>query len=115
MNHETENVIGRVEQLYVADALDGTIIRPWWFASVELDDPVPEWIERGRGVSWSYFPLQAQDVNGSQRIVRAIVDEISILSPGVEARDRLARVVTLSESVGPRLVRRNVGRVLGVC
>jgi hypothetical protein len=88
--------------------------------------------KRNGGVSWSHNALQTQDVNGTTRLLRGIIKEVSILSPGVEPAEPLARVAWIGEehregspTAGRRSVRpvvrepaqlrvRNTGQVLGV-
>ena len=97
---EEANVIGRVRELSVFPDVTGGIVRDWYFASVELSAP-PSWIRRGCGVSWSHIPLATQDVNGTTRLLRGVITEVSVLSPSVEPAESMARVCLLGDARSP--------------
>ena len=89
---EEANVIGRVRELYIAPDVTGGVARDWYFASAELTD-APGWLKRNSGVSWSHIPLRTQDVNGTTRLLRGVITEVSVLSPSVRPAESMARVV----------------------
>ena len=52
VDHDPEQRIGTVLDLYTYKDVDhGTRVRDWWFARCELDE-APGWLKRGSGVSW---------------------------------------------------------------
>jgi hypothetical protein len=91
VDHDRE--VGRVRDIFAAPHTDG---RRWLFASVELDE-CPTWLKRDGGVSWSYRVLFDQDVRGTQRLLRAIIDEVTLVSPGFVPVEPLARVAWVGE------------------
>ena len=110
---------------------------PWICARTVVDDP-PGWLKTYRTKAsfgrWDVHATTHED--GWQRVTRAIVREVSLLSPAVEPAEPLAQVVLVRHapaavSPGPagaaprtgnvvipsngQLIRRpNIGRVLGV-
>ena len=123
VDHDMSRQVGTVRELFVAPDYQGG---DWYWASVELTDP-PGWLKRDGAVSWSHVPLREQDVNGTTRLLRGIIKEISILSPTVQAAEPRARVEWIGEPVTKRsageviqhppgaLIRRpGIGQVLGV-
>ena len=66
------------------------------FASVTFTRP-PGWLRRDGGVSLQYATLQKQDVDGWIRVLRAILDEVSVLTPATKPREPCARVTWLGE------------------
>jgi hypothetical protein len=122
VDHDDGRVVGEVREIATFPETDG---RTWLFASVALSEP-PEWLKRNGGVSWGYKVLQEQDVNGTRRLLRAFVTEISVLSPSVQPDEPLARVTWIGEQrlrartvehrhpPGRVLRRPNSGYVIGV-
>lgn len=122
VDHDMSRQVGRVREIFVAPDYQGG---DWYWASVELTGP-PGWLRRDGAVSWSHVPLREQDVNGTTRLLRGIVKEISILSPSVQPAEPRARVEWIGEPVkrsagevihhppGTKQVRRGLGQVLGV-
>lgn len=128
VDHDDDRVVGRVREMWVGEDVDyGTRVRSWHFATCELDER-PDWLERGSGVSWSYYPLREYTAWGTETTVltRCIVREISILTPATAPAEPLARVALLRqvepkpaerESVilgGAMIHRPAIGQVLGV-
>ena len=97
---EEANVIGRVVELYIAPDMNGGVVRDWYFASAELDRP-PAWLKRNSAVSWSHIPLRTQDVNGTTRLLRGVITEVSVLSPSVQPAESMARVVLVDDARSP--------------
>ena len=130
VDHLAERQVGTVREIFIAPDVVGGVVQDWYMASVELPDP-PGWLKRNGGVSWSYNKLQTQDVNGSTRLLRGIIHEVSILSPSVEPAEPRARVAWVGESPAARttstraagevfygdgttITRHGIGQVLGV-
>ena len=130
VDHDFGQTIGRVTNTWVSKDVDfGTRVRNWWFAGAELDER-PEWLKRGCAVSWCYHPLHTYQPwdDGPEVMTSALLREISVLSPGVEPREKLARVGYVKElpaarnaepegqvfGHGQMLIRPNIGTVLGV-
>ena len=90
INHDMDRQVGTVREIYTAPSVDGGHVRDWFYASCEITDP-PGWLKVNGGVSWSYRTLQRQDVNGTERLLRALIDEISILTPSTRPAEPLAR------------------------
>jgi hypothetical protein len=93
VDRDQRDQIGRVREIFVAPDVNAGVVREWHFASVELSAP-PDWLKVGGAVSWSYSALRTQQVGETTRILRALINEISILSPStrppVRPRVRLA-------------------------
>jgi hypothetical protein len=100
VNHDPGRQVGTVREIYIAPTVDGGVVRDWYFASVRLDDP-PDWLARHGAVSWGYKALQTQDVKGSLRLLRALITEVSILSPSTAPAESLARVCLVGETSSP--------------
>jgi hypothetical protein len=135
VDHNEANMVGRVRELFIAPDVAGGVTQDWYMASCELDSP-PGWLKRNGGVSWSYKTLRAQDVRGSTRLLRALISELSILTPATEPAEPRARVVWVGKAdssaagrptserfaagevilhdPGVRVIRHNTGRILGV-
>jgi hypothetical protein len=86
-------------------------------------------LKHGGGVSWSHRALHTYELGESTVLTRGLIDEVSILSPGVEPAEPFARVAWVGEEeqcsshAAPgeviyhppvTRVRRNIGRVTGV-
>ncbi|MGZ4391715.1 MAG: hypothetical protein ACXVRK_06300 [Gaiellaceae bacterium] len=135
VDHDTGRLAGIVDELVELPDTDGT----WVAARCTISDP-PDWLRRGTKASFEYRTLVKRQVNGWPCVSRALVSEVSILSPGrtpVEARAQVALyhpldvppktaqpaavrqpVTAAGELVGPGagavVVRRNGGQVLRV-
>lgn len=106
-------MVGTVREIFEAPDSGGG---DWYWASVELTYP-PGWLKRNGGVSWSHNALQTQDVNGTTRLLRGLITEVSILSPSVEPAEPRARVAWIGESqrasaAGPSSDRPVAGEVI---
>ena len=121
VDHDPSREVGYVLETFVAPDYKGG---DWYWASVEITDP-PGWLKRNGGVSWSHNPLRELDVDGTTRLLRGIIHEVSILSPNVKPAEPRARVEWIGEPVttvgevirhppGTKFVRRGIGQVLGV-
>jgi hypothetical protein len=131
VDHDEDSAIGTVHQLSYLDWVDG----PWIYALATIDDP-PKWLQRGTkaSVGMKAPRVRAATFDAHENVVSwAIVDEISVLSPGVEPREPRAQVLSLSRTESPaavttsgravagevilgneRIIRRNVGTILAV-
>jgi hypothetical protein len=127
VDHDMSRQVGTVREIFVApDITYGGVVQDWYFASVEIAEP-PGWLKFNGGVSWSHVPLRTQDVNGSTRLLRGIISEVSVLSPSVKPAEGFACVAWVGEKERASsreqvivhepgvLVRRlNTGYVIGV-
>jgi len=134
VNHDKSRQLGEIAKIYKLDD-DG----PWLVGIGTMTGERPEWLKRGTPASLRCYPLFRRDVVIRERradvIAKALLDEISVLSPGNEPGEPLARVLLLRESPvavrdtsgrasaggegevfygGPIIRRPNIGRVLGV-
>lgn len=134
IDHNDAQPIGRVREIFRME--DTQPFELWHAALCDIDDPPPSWLKVGNPVSFAFSTLHRWEHNGWQIIRRGLVNEVSILSPGVAPAESLARVCTLSRqsqdsplAVGPRnppkaaaggelivggIIRRNCGRVIAV-
>ncbi|HUP50872.1 MAG TPA: hypothetical protein VM198_00245 [Longimicrobiales bacterium] len=96
VDHDPDRRVGTVRELYIAPDVVAGLVQEWYFASVELDAP-PGWLKRNGGVSWACRSLQAQDVRGSTRLLRGLIDEVSVLSPSVRRAEGRAAVAWVGE------------------
>jgi hypothetical protein len=84
--------IGRVTSMRVDECWTGGT---WLWVHAQIDPP--EWLRTGCGVSISRSALHTRDM-GTWGLVRgALLNEVSILSPGVEPQFPRARVVWIGE------------------
>lgn len=89
IDHDEDRRVGRVLEFYEADDSGGG---RWTWARCEVTD-APGWLRRGGGCSWGYHVLQEQAMPGGwTRVLRAVIREVSILSPSVEPAEPRARV-----------------------
>ncbi len=127
VDHDDDDVIGRVLEFYDADDAAGG---RWRWARCEITSP-PAWLRMNGGVSFGYASLQKQDMGAWSRVLRAPILELSLLSPSRQPAEPRARVAWIGPEDSPmertsageevlhlpagQLLRRpNVGRVLGV-
>ena len=129
IDHDKSRVVGRVLEFYENDCWTGG---RWLFARCEVTDP-PAWLRKGTGCSWGYHSLQDQAMPGGwTRELSVAATEVSLLSPSRKPVDPLARVIWIEEGKdssavgtdrpaagevilgGRRIVRHNIGQVLGV-
>jgi hypothetical protein len=121
VDHDDSRPVGLVRELWEFQDVDG----PWLVAHAEISDP-PAWLKTGTKASVAFSNLHDQHVNEWRRILRGLVTEVSILSPGVLPAEPLAQVVLLRETAseserggqlihGGALIRRaGIGQVLAV-
>ena len=92
IDHDLDRQVGTVRWIAVwDDVVDGTLVAPWYFASCDITDP-PGWLKRGGSVFWSHKHLHSMEIAGTTMLRKALIVEISILSPSTEP----------AEPVGPR-------------
>jgi hypothetical protein len=130
VDHDRGRPIGRVREIFIAPDVNAGVLRDWYFASTEIPDP-PAWLKVGGAVSWSYSAMRTQQVGETKRVLRALLNEISVLSPSTAPAESLARVAWVGSPTavpssdraavgeviyhsGERLVRYGCGQVLGV-
>jgi hypothetical protein len=126
VNHDEGREVGVVHELVEWDDVDGTCL----VARATVTDP-PDWLKRGVKASFAFAALSTsptiQDTYGWKLVNRALVNEVSILSPGKEPAEPLAQVLLVERMAaapaagevihhppGGVLVRRNIGRVTGI-
>lgn len=98
VNHEKHRQIGVVRALFELDWTDGK----WVVADATVTDP-PEWLKRGTPASYGRHNVHANPTaEGAERVTRAFVSEVSVLSPGVEPAEPLARVITFAPAEQPK-------------
>jgi hypothetical protein len=72
VDHDLARVVGEVRSVYVAKAAHGR--RGWGVVLGKLrSDRTARLAQGQRRVSWSHIPLQTRDVNGTTRVLRALV------------------------------------------
>ena len=131
IDHDMERIVGVVHELFTMEWTDG----PWICARATLDDP-PGWLKTYETTAsfarWDVHSTPHDD--GWDRVTRAFVKEVSLLSPAVEPAEPLACVTlfkpieeraariarapasdgTVIHGNGQLLRRPNIGQVLGV-
>lgn len=98
IDHDRGRRIGTVREIFTAPDVAGGVVQDWYFAAVDLTDAAHGWVKRGGAVSWKHIPLREQAVGETTRLLRGIVREVSILAPGTEPAEPLARVVLFERS-----------------
>ena len=98
INHDKNRAIGRVIELDKWDDVDGR----WVVARCHLDNP-PEWLRGGPRSApsppWAGPTSHRQEMPGGwRRYNGGLVTEVSVLTPGFEPVEKLARVVLLQRS-----------------
>ncbi len=115
IDHNPDRRIGVVRELTTLADVDGD----WIAAYCTLDDP-PSWVKRGTPASFSSVTLSRTSANGCERVLSAIVDEVSVVSASHRAVESRAQVWSLRPVerskviVDGLLLRPNSGVVLGV-
>jgi hypothetical protein len=135
INHDRTREIGSVLELLELPDTDGN----WLAARCRVDAP-PSWLRQGTKASFAWATAQSQQIGDWTRILRGVLNEVSLLAPGVAPAESRAKVVLLraapAESTplpaaglhsdrsavgevinhqpGERIVRYGVGQVLGV-
>jgi hypothetical protein len=131
VDHDRE--IGKVEGFATIDWVD----RPWIYARAMVTAR-PCWLQRGARASFQYRALHRREVSigdtSADVVVRAFVDEVSVLAPGTEPASLGQRYCSSSDShrrryrppIAPSplkeivnhppgtIVRHGIGQVLGV-
>jgi hypothetical protein len=80
----------------------------WHAALVDLTDPLPSWLRVGTGASFSYIPLSRTEHNGCERVLRAVIRELTLTSPTHEPREPAARVLTIQRTETKRKAREEI-------
>jgi hypothetical protein len=118
IDHDCGREIGQVRQLAEFRDTDGL----WLAAHCTVANP-PEWLKVGTRASFSFGLLSDQRVGDWRRVLRALVSEVSVLSPGIEPAEPRAKVMLLERHEpaggihvkhGQRIVRHGIGKVLAV-
>jgi len=95
VNHDDDREVGVVDELFQVDWTDG----PWICARATVTDP-PAWLKQGVRASFrvSTYQRRGPDFGPAERVVGAIVGEVSVLSPGVDPAEPLAEVLMFREA-----------------
>jgi hypothetical protein len=118
VDHHEDRRVGIVRELFEHPDTDGV----WLAALTTITDP-PGWLKRGTPVSLSYINLHTQTLGQASRVLRGLLVEASVLSPGVRPAEARAQVATFhrAEAAGQvihdppgTVLRRQTGVVLGV-
>jgi hypothetical protein len=89
VNHDTDRVVGHVRELVEQD--------DWVWARCVITDP-PEWLEAHRtAASFRFIPFQRQRYKNLDRVLDALVCEVSVLSPSFQPAEAGAKVSLLYE------------------
>jgi hypothetical protein len=89
VDHNVDKRVGTVRSLFPHPDTDGE----WVAALCDVTDP-PDWLRRNTPASFKFITLLRHDFHGWNTVARAIVREVSVLSPGVEPADPGAKVLT---------------------
>jgi hypothetical protein len=94
-----EGSIGTVLELYHEDErmFGGS---KWLVARCRIDNP-PSWLRRGTPASINSSPLFSREMGGFELFRDALLNEVSILSPGTRPAEPHAQVLFLREVVDP--------------
>ena len=92
-NHDKTRPIGHVRELTHFSDVDGT----WLMAHCTIDER-PCWLERGSEASIGYSPMVTLPLGPLKRIMKAWVNEVSVLAPGRTGHNRGAKVWSLRRS-----------------
>jgi excisionase family DNA binding protein len=90
VDHDPHRQIGTVEEIVELDDING----PWLAARCVLDDPVPTWLRKGAGASWSYRPLRKRQLGDGEHVLYALLEEVTV-TQRQEPREPAAQVVLL--------------------
>lgn len=96
IDHDDDQEVGRIVDLLRFDDAHGR----WHWAKCEIDRP-PEWLRRGTKASICFSALQRGEAANRGIVRRAIVREVSILSPGVKPAEPFAEVAVLKDAPKP--------------
>lgn len=96
IDHDDDRPIGRVHDLFELEDVDG-----WWWAVRVTVDEKPWWLGRGTRASWRVRPIHRAALGHSERVLKGWIDQVSVLSPGVEPAEPFAQVMSLRESDEP--------------
>jgi hypothetical protein len=94
VDHDYSRRVGTVHELFRMEWIDG----PWICARATVDDP-PAWLRKHDTKASFEHRTYDRSTFYPDLIRRALVSEVSILSPSVKPREPLAQVVHLRESV----------------
>ena len=79
------------------------MVLPWidqkWIAACgEVDGSVPDWLTVGRGASFGYWLERSDSVGeGWEAVSAAVLNEVSVLSPGRKPHEPSAQVLTITK------------------
>jgi hypothetical protein len=124
IDHDDTKQIGVVRSIARFEDVDG----PWLAAVATIYDR-PAWLKKyDTKVSFRYKPAgTSNDVFGCQIVRRGLIEEVSVLSPGVEPAEPGAKVLTINRDEaaalkpgdrvthgGPMIYRPGIGQVLAI-
>jgi hypothetical protein len=108
IDHDRE--IGTVESMFLMDWVDG----PWMCAKATVDAGAPTWLQRGARASFEYRSLDTREYNirGTKAdvVAKAMVSEVSVLSPSTKPAEPLAAVLSYRPADPPAAGRSSSGR-----
>jgi hypothetical protein len=96
IDHDRDQRIGVVSELVEWPMVDGL----WLAARVTITEPLPGWLRRGSAASMGWARVSTQQIAGWSRVLKALLNEVSVLSPGVPPKEPRAQVVLLERSNG---------------
>jgi hypothetical protein len=100
VNHDGDQKIGRVNSQFIAeDYVDGAGMRRWHMAEITGD--LPGWVKRGVGVSIGTKGQHSYNVGAVTIMGRGVLEEVSVLTPGLTPANRGARVCYVRDSTPP--------------
>lgn len=100
VNHDESRQVGVVRSLSEFDDTDGR----WISAHVTVTDP-PCWLDKRTAASFGRITVHAPPMGeDAHRVTRALVKEVSILSPDRRPREPLARVLWIGKPESPAAV-----------
>jgi hypothetical protein len=109
VDHDGDQVIGRVSSQFIAeDYVDGCGMRRWHMAEITGD--LPGWVKRGVGVSIGTKGQHSYNLGAVTIMGRGILEEVSVLGPGMTPANPGAQVAYVRDSAAPpggRPVRRS--------
>jgi hypothetical protein len=94
IDHDKDRAVGVVHELVEWENTDG----PWFIARATVTHP-PEWLKPFRTkASFGYANVERQEIGAWGRVLRALVTEVSLLSPAAKPAEPLAQVVLVQRS-----------------
>ena len=100
VDHDRERQVGTVDLVHRMEWTDG----PWMVARATVTDP-PGWLRTNdTKASFAFNALARGTFTTCEHVMEALINEVSILSPGKQPAEPLARVLSL-RAVKPAVAR----------